>query len=713
MSQGSSKIIVQGTDAFSSTNAFIQPVIGSNVDVTITTNGGWQQVGQIVYINGGGYYQVISIVPTIITIKNLGYVGNTVESTSIPSSTMSPGGLSGPTGLTGAIGATGFQGIQGSPGITGATGPTGPQGNQGSPGVTGATGPTGSQGNQGSPGVTGPQGNQGSPGVTGVTGPGGINAYSTTEGFTQPAINIAIPIQVPSSYWMQIGQYVFIGSGGFYIVASGSVPTFSLQNLGISGSNIPIGSVVSSSFISPGGPPGVTGVTGATGPQGNQGSPGITGATGPQGSPGVTGATGPQGNQGSPGITGATGPQGNQGSPGVTGVTGPTGPQGNQGSPGITGTTGPQGSQGSPGVTGATGPQGNQGSPGITGATGPQGNQGSPGVTGATGPTGPQGNQGSPGITGVTGPGGINAYSTTEGFTQPAVNIAIPIQIPSGYWINTNQYVFIPSGGYYQVASGSAPTFSLKNLGYDGNIPVGSVISPAFISPGGIIGATGVIGPTGPQGSTGPQGATGVQGIAGSPGITGIDILKDGTSLGTFDRVNLDGGLKGITGPNTDTITFTALDDFGIFGLTGTNLLSGGASGGMVKWNAEYINPTGVSIGHTTIGTAAGWVTINRTGWYEIDYSVGLTGSTMILQSACYIGATGGNGAFGFGSGSPIPQSLAYGSITSGSGFLQQSFLVAIPSGSSIETYILKLSANATAPAYAPTGSKFSIKRRG
>ena len=50
-----------------------------------------------------------------------------------------------------------------------------------------------------------------------------------------------------------------------------------LQNLGYSGVNIPIGSIVSAAFVSPGGIAGTTGITGA---QGIQGSPGVTGATG-------------------------------------------------------------------------------------------------------------------------------------------------------------------------------------------------------------------------------------------------------------------------------------------------------------------------------------------------------------------------------------------------------------------------------------------------
>jgi hypothetical protein len=161
--------------------------------------------------------------------------------------------------IPGAIGATGMQGIQGAVGATGPTGSIGPQG---------ATGPIGPQGSPGVTGATGPAGApQGSPGVT---GPNGINAYSTLfSSYTQPQVGTTIAIQIPSAYWMSVGQYVYIPSAGYYVVASGFVPTFSLQNLGYSGINIPVGSSIASGYqISPGG------VIGNTGPQGPAGSGG-------------------------------------------------------------------------------------------------------------------------------------------------------------------------------------------------------------------------------------------------------------------------------------------------------------------------------------------------------------------------------------------------------------------------------------------------------
>jgi hypothetical protein len=102
------------------------------------------------------------------------------------------------------------------------------------------------------------------------------------------------------------------------------------------------------------------------------------------------------------------------------------------------------------------------------------------------------------GALGPTGPAGSNAYGLAAGFTQPQVGTTIAIQVPSGIWMQTNQYVYIPSAGYYQVASGAIPTFSLKNLGYSGvNIPVGSTIATGNISPGGVAGVTGATGPAG------------------------------------------------------------------------------------------------------------------------------------------------------------------------------------------------------------------------
>jgi hypothetical protein len=631
-----------------------------------------------------------------------------------PQGAQGPQGSPGVTGVTGPTGPVGAQGIQGSPGVTGATGPTGPQGSQGiqgSPGVTGATGPTGpqgSQGVQGSPGVTGAtgptgpagsQGSQGSPGVTGVTGAAGINAYSTNYGFTQPAVGAAIPVQIPSGYWLQPGQYVFIPSGGYYTIASGSVPTFSLQNLGYSGINIPVGSTVATGFISPGG---IAGVTGVTGPQGATGPGAATIAYGelynPTGfnqlgsaqviifeSAGISANTTLSGATGSIAVNvtgqylitysvslsnstsstaantiqlyknGTVVSQGSSRDPGADAdLAGSAVLTLNSGdylqlffnpNDGITSdniamrfgdfcVSAIGGVQGSTGTTGPTGPQG---SPGVTGPTGPQGSQGIQGVTGATGPTGPQGAQGSPGVTGVTGVPGINAYSTTNGFTQPAVGTSILVQAPSGYWMQVGQYVFIPSGGYYTVASGSAPTFSLKNLGYSGvNIPVGSSVAAGFVSPGGIAGVTGVTGPTGPQGATGPTGPQGATGVTGAPGINAYSTTAGFTqpAVGTTVAIQVPSGYWMQVGqyvfiPSGGyyTVASGSAPTFSIqnLGYSGINIPVGSAV------SAAFVSPGGVA--GATGPAGSGGSSSNTPQLVSTNYNIQSTDNVLFVTS--------------------------------------------------------------------------------
>jgi hypothetical protein len=218
-----------------------------------------------------------------------------------------------------------------------------------------------------------------------------------------------------------------------------------------------------------------------------------------------------------------------------------------------------------------------------------QGALGVTGSVGSTGPTGPRGN------TGPTGAPGINAFSTSAGFTQPAAGAVVAIQVPSGQWLRVGQDVFIPSGGYYRVASGSVPTFSLENRGYSGiNIPVGSTVSAAFISPAGPAGATGATGlqgptgsigntgPTGPRGATGPQGPTGAPGAGSAPGGvsgsvqinaggvldgagfvaagTGFFAIGSGAAATGSIRLSNFGTILARTGSNTDEIQYIGGD---------------------------------------------------------------------------------------------------------------------------------------------------------
>ena len=142
------------------------------------------------------------------------------------------------------------------------------------PAQSASVGPTGTIG---ATGVQGPQGATGQ----GIPGDG---AYSTSYGFTQPSVGANITITTPSGNWIQPNMYVFIPSGGYYIVVSSSGGAATIQNPGYSGVNIPVGSAVATAYIVPGG---IAGVTGSTG------SIGSTGPTGPMGATGSIGVTGP------------------------------------------------------------------------------------------------------------------------------------------------------------------------------------------------------------------------------------------------------------------------------------------------------------------------------------------------------------------------------------------------------------------------------------
>jgi hypothetical protein len=84
---------------------FIQPAIGSNVTITsaTVTDFRFMDVGQIIYIETGGYYQVVSVdlgaSPNTAVITNLGYFGNAAAGAGIITfpnvPKISPGGLAG------------------------------------------------------------------------------------------------------------------------------------------------------------------------------------------------------------------------------------------------------------------------------------------------------------------------------------------------------------------------------------------------------------------------------------------------------------------------------------------------------------------------------------------------------------------------------------------------------------------------------------------
>lgn len=96
-----------GTNAFTTTTAnFTQPAVDANVAIAVV-NSTWATVGQDLFIEGGGYYEVVSKADaTHITVKNLGYDANAIPTATIPSgSQVGPAGEKGTDGTVDPSGA--------------------------------------------------------------------------------------------------------------------------------------------------------------------------------------------------------------------------------------------------------------------------------------------------------------------------------------------------------------------------------------------------------------------------------------------------------------------------------------------------------------------------------------------------------------------------------------------------------------------------------
>lgn len=219
-SAGSGSAGPAGLNAFTITEFdFAQPAVNDSITIAVL-NSQWMQVGQPVYIVGGGVYEV-ELTPTLqsVTLKNLGVTGNAAPGVTIlAGSGVSPSGV----GLEGPAGATGAAGVQGATGVVGATGVAGPTGATGPSGSVGATGPSGIAG------IAGPTGATGAIGASGATGPAG------GEGF-----NFYVEVVANKTY--TITQYAQGNSNMTYIVVKTAAGTctaqFQVNGVDISGAN--------------------------------------------------------------------------------------------------------------------------------------------------------------------------------------------------------------------------------------------------------------------------------------------------------------------------------------------------------------------------------------------------------------------------------------------------------------------------------------------
>lgn len=97
-----------------------------------------------------------------------------------------------------------------------------------------------------------------------------------------------------------------------------------------------------------------------------------------------------------------------------------------------------------------------------------------------------QGPKGDPGADGSNGAKGINSFTKTTGnAVQVLVNALLTVPVEDSTWIGISEYVYLESGGYYQVISmPNATSVTLKTLGYPPYyapgfvIPLGSKLTP-------------------------------------------------------------------------------------------------------------------------------------------------------------------------------------------------------------------------------------------
>jgi hypothetical protein len=92
-----------GKDAFTTlTNNFTQPAVNATVSVVVGKTA-FMAVGQVLFVQGGGYYTVSSITDAVtVVLSNLGYVGNAAPGATVSASggnvAVVPGGLAGAAG---------------------------------------------------------------------------------------------------------------------------------------------------------------------------------------------------------------------------------------------------------------------------------------------------------------------------------------------------------------------------------------------------------------------------------------------------------------------------------------------------------------------------------------------------------------------------------------------------------------------------------------
>lgn len=180
---------------------YTQPAVNANVTITVDQTS-WCLAGSVVFIAGGGYYEVISVPDaTHLVLENPGWQNAASPGTTIPSGALVTAG-----------------GVEGSPGDPGATGSVGPQGPQGTPGG---------------------------------------HAYAILQSaFLVPAPGSLVTLTVDSTSWMAVGLNLYIVGAGYYQINSiGGATLLTATNLGYSGNASTSTTIASGALMYAGGAP--------------------------------------------------------------------------------------------------------------------------------------------------------------------------------------------------------------------------------------------------------------------------------------------------------------------------------------------------------------------------------------------------------------------------------------------------------------------------
>jgi microcystin-dependent protein len=174
---------------------FTQPAVNANVTILVDQNS-WCPAGSVVFIAGGGYYEVESVPDsTHLVLQNPGWTNAATPGSIVPSGSL----------VTAA-------GVEGAPGTPGATGSVGPQGQQGVP---------------------------------------GSQAYSILQtSFVVPTPGSVVTLTVDSTAWMVLGLYFYIVGAGYYQVNTiGGTTLLTAANLGYTGNATPSTTIASGALI--------------------------------------------------------------------------------------------------------------------------------------------------------------------------------------------------------------------------------------------------------------------------------------------------------------------------------------------------------------------------------------------------------------------------------------------------------------------------------